>query len=102
MIVDTSEAANLGARSLGRACPRMGKTRPGDLTVVAAPSGRASQARTHRLFGGKPIIQKGKRGPTPRWRNPRKPTKTVIHVNTHKIKQNQIVNLDGEVTVLKK
>ena len=66
---------SLGARSLGR------ETRPGDLTVVAS--------RTHRLFQGKPIIQRGKRGPAPRWRNPRKPAKTIIHVNTHKIKQNQ-------------
>ena len=41
------------------------------------------------LFDGKPIIQIGKRGPAPRWRNPRKPTKTIIHVNTHKIKNNQ-------------
>jgi len=31
------------------------------------------------LFNGKPIIKKGKRGPAPRWRNPRKPAKTVVH-----------------------
>ncbi len=41
------------------------------------------------LFNGKPIIRKGKRGPEPRWRNPRKPAKTIVHVNTHRIKQNQ-------------
>ena len=41
------------------------------------------------LFNGKPIIRKGQRGPAPRWRNPRKPVKTIIHVNTHRIKQNQ-------------
>ncbi len=41
------------------------------------------------LFRGKPIISKGKRGPAPRWRNPRKPAKTIIHVNRHKIKHNQ-------------
>ena len=31
------------------------------------------------LFDGKPIIKKGKRGPVPRWRNPRKPAKTIVH-----------------------
>ncbi len=41
------------------------------------------------LFDGKPIIKKGKRGPAPRWRNPRKPAKTIVHVNTHRIKHNQ-------------
>ena len=41
------------------------------------------------LFQGKPIISKGKRGPAPRWRNPRKPAKTIIHVNTHRIRENQ-------------
>ncbi|MEQ9620544.1 hypothetical protein [Coleofasciculus chthonoplastes] len=41
------------------------------------------------LFNGKPLIQRGKRGPTPRWRNPRKPAKTIIHVNSHRIRQNQ-------------
>lgn len=29
------------------------------------------------LFNGKPIIRRGKRGPAPRWRNPRKPAKTI-------------------------
>ena len=41
------------------------------------------------LFNGRPIIAKGKRGPAPRWRNPRKPAKTIVHVNTQKIKHNQ-------------
>ncbi len=41
------------------------------------------------LFDGKPIITRGKRGPAPRWRNPRTPTKTIVHVNSHRIKQNQ-------------
>ena len=41
------------------------------------------------LFSGRPIIRKGKRGPAPRWHNPRKPAKTIIHVNTQRIKQNQ-------------
>ncbi|MEM8676073.1 MAG: DNA-binding protein [Cyanobacteria bacterium P01_G01_bin.67] len=41
------------------------------------------------LFNGRPIITKGSRGPTPRWRNSRKPAKTIVHVNTQRIKQNQ-------------
>ena len=41
------------------------------------------------LFDGRPIIKKGKRGPVPRWRNPRKPAKTIVHVNTNIIQQNQ-------------
>lgn len=41
------------------------------------------------LFNGKPIIIKGKRGPAPRWRNPKKPAKTIVHVNTQKIRHNQ-------------
>ncbi len=41
------------------------------------------------LFNGRPIIKKGKRGPTARWRNPRTPAKTIIHVNTNIIQQNQ-------------
>ena len=36
------------------------------------------------LFQGKPSIRRGSRGPDPRWCNPRKPAKTVIHVNTEK------------------
>ena len=54
------------------------------------------------LFSGKPIIQRGTRGPTPRWRNPRKPAKTVIHVNTHKIKQNQKYQQKEPVITLKR
>ena len=54
------------------------------------------------LFNGKPIIRKGKRGPAPRWRNPRKPPKTVIHVNTHKIKQNQKESKRQPVITVKK
>ena len=41
------------------------------------------------LFKGEPIIEKRKRGPAPRWRSPRKPAKTVIHVNSHAIQSNQ-------------
>jgi hypothetical protein len=41
------------------------------------------------LFNDKPIITRGKRGPAPRWCNPRTPSKTIVHVNSHRIKQNQ-------------
>ncbi|MEQ8539053.1 MAG: DNA-binding protein [Coleofasciculus sp. D1-CHI-01] len=41
------------------------------------------------LFNGKPIIKRGTRGPTPRWRNPRKPAKTIIHVNSQRIRSNK-------------
>ncbi len=54
------------------------------------------------LFNGKPIIQRRKRGPAPRWRNPRKPAKTIVHVNTHKIKENQKKNLQQPVITVKK
>ena len=82
MIVGTSEAAEI----LNISTPRL---------RVLLIEGRVEGAyKTGKiwlipLFSGKPIIQRGTRGPTPRWRNPRKPAKTVIHVNTHKIKHNQ-------------
>ncbi|MEB3278232.1 MAG: DNA-binding protein, partial [Lyngbya sp.] len=41
------------------------------------------------LVEGEPIIQRGKRGPAPRWCNLRKPAKTIIHVNSQRIRQNQ-------------
>jgi len=41
------------------------------------------------LINGKPIIKRGTRGPAPRWRNPRKPAKKIIHVNSQRIRQNQ-------------
>lgn len=44
------------------------------------------------LFNGKPMIKRGKRGPAPRWCNPRKPAKTIIHLNNiefDEIKQNR-------------
>lgn len=53
------------------------------------------------LHNGKPIILKGKRGPAPRWRNPTKPAKTVIHVNTHKIKHNYKHQLNQPVIIVK-
>ncbi len=54
------------------------------------------------LFNGKPIIQRGKRGPAPRWRNPRTPAKTIIHVNTHIIKENHNFNRQKPVITVKK
>ena len=41
------------------------------------------------LYRGKPIISKRKRGPAPRWSNPRKPAKTIVHVNKNAIQYNQ-------------
>ncbi|WP_413160160.1 DNA-binding protein [Capilliphycus salinus ALCB114379] len=41
------------------------------------------------LFKGKPMIERGTRGPAPRWRNLRKPAKKIVHVNSHRIRQNQ-------------
>ncbi len=54
------------------------------------------------LFKGKPIIERGKRGPAPRWRNPKKPAKTIIHVNSHKIRQNQKHQQKQAVITVKK
>jgi hypothetical protein len=54
------------------------------------------------LFNGRPIIKRGKRGPAPRWRNPRSPAKTIIHVNSHKIRENQKQNLQQPVITVKK
>ncbi|MEQ8995343.1 MAG: DNA-binding protein [Coleofasciculus sp. B1-GNL1-01] len=54
------------------------------------------------LFNGKPLIQRGKRGPAPRWRNPRKPAKTIIHVNSQRIRQNQKHNSHQPVITVKK
>lgn len=54
------------------------------------------------LFDAKPIIKLGKRGPAPRWRNPRKPAKTIVHVNAHKIKHNQKHNQREAVITVKK
>ncbi len=95
MIVGTSEAAKI----LKISTPRL---------RVLLIEGRVEGAyKTGKmwlipLFKGKPIIQRGKRGPTPRWRNPRKPAKTVIHINTHKIKQNQKRQQKQPVIIVKK
>jgi hypothetical protein len=54
------------------------------------------------LFDNKPFIKPGKRGPAPNWRNPRKPVKTIIHVNAHRIKQNQKQEQKQAVITVKK
>lgn len=54
------------------------------------------------LFDGKPIICKGKRGPAPHWRSARRPAKTIVHVNTQKIKQNQKHRQQQPVITVKK
>ena len=41
------------------------------------------------LFNGKPIIIRKKRGPAPRWNNPRVPAKTIVHVNKNQIQSNK-------------
>lgn len=95
MIVSTSEAAKI----LNISTPRL---------RVLLIEGRVEGAyKTGKiwlipLFNGRPIIEKGKRGPAPRWRNPRKPAKTVIHVNTHNIKDNYKNNKTEPVIIVKK
>ena len=54
------------------------------------------------LFNGKPIIKRGKRGPAPSWRNPRTPAKTIIHVNSQRIRQNQKHQQNQPVITVKK
>ena len=94
MIVGTSEAAKI----LNISTPRL---------RVLLIEGRVEGAyKTGKiwlipLFQGKPIIERGKRGPAPRWRNPRKPAKTIVHVNTHKIKHNQKKEKKEPVIIVK-
>ncbi|GAB4529860.1 MAG: hypothetical protein Tsb0014_12120 [Pleurocapsa sp.] len=54
------------------------------------------------LFNGKPMIKKGTRGPKPSWRNPKVPATTIVHVNTHKIKENQKQQTKEPVITVKK
>ena len=54
------------------------------------------------LFKGEPIVEKRKRGPAPRWRSPRKPAKTVIHVNSQAIQNNQKKQEKKPVITVKK
>jgi hypothetical protein len=82
MIVGTTEAANILNISTAR-------------LRVLLMAGRVEGAyKTGKmwlmpLFNGKPIIKRGTRGPAPRWRNPKKPAKKIIHVNSQRIRQNQ-------------
>ncbi len=54
------------------------------------------------LFNGRPIIERRKRGPAPRWRNPRKPAQTIVHVNKHKIQSNKKNQEQEPVITVKK
>jgi hypothetical protein len=54
------------------------------------------------LFNGKPQIKRGERGPQPRWSNARKRKKTIIHVNTQRIRSNQKDNSRQPVITVKK
>lgn len=82
MIVGTTQAAKI----LGISTPRL---------RVLLIAGRVEGAyKTGKiwlipLFKGKPIVRLGSRGPAPGWRNPRKPSKTIIHVNSHRIRANK-------------
>lgn len=82
MVVMTSQAAQISNISTAR------------MRVLLA-SGRVKGAYKNGkfwlipLYRGKPMISKRKRGPAPRWSNPRKPSKTVVHVNKNAIQYNQ-------------
>ncbi|MEO1673663.1 MAG: DNA-binding protein [Cyanobacteria bacterium J06631_2] len=95
MIVGTTEAANILNISTAR------------LRVLLI-AGRVEGAyKTGRmwlipLFKGKPMIVPGSRGPAPRWRNPRQPAKTILHVNSHRIKANQKHQQQQPVITVKK
>ena len=95
MIVGTTEAAKILKISTSR------------LRFILS-SGRVEGAyKTGRmwlipLFDGRPIISKRKRGPAPRWRNPRKPAITIVHVNTHIIKDNRKRSCVEPVITVKK
>lgn len=95
MIVGTTETAKILNISTGR------------LRILLIAGRVESAYKTGRtwlipLFNGKPIIKRGIRGPTPRWRNPQKPAKTVVHVNTQRIKQNQKGKEQQPVITVKK
>jgi hypothetical protein len=95
MIVGTTEAANILKISTAR------------LRVLLI-AGRVKEAYKSGkmwlipIFNGKPIISRGTRGPAPRWRNPRTPAKTIVHVNSHRIRQNQKQQLQLPVITVKK
>ena len=82
MIVGTTEAAKILNISTAR------------LRVLAIKGRVQGAYKTGKiwlipLFNGKPIIVRKKRGPAPRWSNPRVPAKTIVHVNKNKIQSNK-------------
>ena len=95
MIVGTTEAAKILNISTGRLRILLIEGRVRE----AYKSGRIWLIP---LFGGRPIIKKGARGPAPRWRNPRIPAMNRLHVHTGKIKQNQKESLNQPVITVKK
>ena len=95
MIVTTTEAASI----LNVSPSRLRFLLASDRVKGAYKSGRTWLIP---LFNGKPIITKGTRGPAPRWRNPRKPAKTVVHVNVKKIRDNQKYQTNEPVITVKK
>ncbi len=95
MIVGTTEAANILNISTARLRVLL-------ITGRVEGAYKTGKMWLMPLFNGKPIIKRCKRGPDPRWRNPRTPAKTIVHVNTHKIKENQKQNLQQPVITVKK
>lgn len=95
MIVGTTETAKILNISTGRLRMLLIKGR----VQGAYKSGRMWLIP---LIDGKPVITKGTRGPAPRWHNPRIPARTRLHINTHKIKQNQKESLNQPVITVKK
>ena len=95
MIVGTAEAANI---------LNISTTRLRVLLIAGRVEGayKTGKIWLMPLFNGRPIIKRGKRGPAPRWRNPRMPAKTIIHVNSQKIRQNQKHQLTQPVITVKK
>ncbi|MEM7595512.1 MAG: DNA-binding protein [Cyanobacteria bacterium P01_A01_bin.83] len=95
MIVGTTQTAKILNISTGRL--RI-------LLIAGRVEGAYKTGRTWLipLFNGKPIIKPGKRGPAPRWRNPRKPAKTLVHVNTQRIRQNQKASSKQPVITVKR
>ena len=82
MIVGTTEAAKI---------LNISTTRLRVLLIAGRVKGAYKTGRIWLmpLVNGKPVIKRGTRGPAPRWRNPRVPAKTIVHVNSQRIKQNQ-------------
>ena len=95
MIVGTTEAAKILNISTGRL--RM-------LLIAGRVQGAYKTGRMWLipLLNGKPIIKPGTRGPAPRWRNPRQPARTIVHVNTQRIKQNQKTTRQQPVITVKR